>query len=131
MSKPGKFVIPMLVATPLLLLLAQCSYGDLRPILIGKKIWLRDENAPLEQAIRGQIPVGSSIAEARKILELNGYVCADRKNSSFANTNEVADYLGCQLQASRLVCVRTNNAAIYYKSEVVTEIATSIGGWCL
>jgi hypothetical protein len=93
MSKPGKFVIPLLVATPLILLLAQCSYGDLRPILIGKKIWLENENAPLEQSIRGQIPVGSSITEARKILELNGYVCVDRKNSSFVNTNKVADYL--------------------------------------
>jgi hypothetical protein len=72
MSKPGKFVIPILVATPLLLLLAQCSYGDLRPILIGKKIWIEDDNAPLQQSIRGKIPVGSSITEARNILEVNG-----------------------------------------------------------
>jgi hypothetical protein len=138
MSKSQKFIIPILVATPLLLLLAQCSYGDLRPILIGKKIWLEDDNAPLEQAIRGLIPVGSSITEARNILELNGYVCENPKEaepgelSKITEIRENANYLlFCQVEGSRFICVRTNKSFVYYKHQTVTKIDAGIGGWCL
>jgi hypothetical protein len=134
MSKPGKFVIPMLVATPLLLLLAQCSYGDLRPIPIGKKIWLKGDEVLLKQEIRRQILIGSSIADARNILELNGFTCAAAKEANrgeSSNTNktheEADDLLRCQLSVSQFLFLTTYSSSIHSKNGIVTEVDASLG----
>jgi hypothetical protein len=127
MSKPGKLVIPMLVATPLLLLLAQCRYGDLRPILIGRKIWLGGDNIPFQQEVRRQIPIGSSITEARNILELNGFRCAEAKRGESSKSNKTNGateaLLRCQLTVSHLpLFITTYSSSIDYKNGIVTEV---------
>jgi hypothetical protein len=130
MSKPGKFVIPMLVATPLLLLLAQCSYGDLRPIFIGKKIWLRGDKIGFQQEIRRQIPIGSSITEARNTLELNGFTCAAAKEAKRGESSKnnkthgaTEALLRCQFTVSHLpLFITTYSSSIDYKNGIVTEV---------
>jgi hypothetical protein len=75
MPKLKKFVIPLLISTPLVWLLAQCSVGSLLPIAVGKKIWLNRNSAILNNEIRQIIPIGSSIASAKQLLEFNGFQC--------------------------------------------------------
>jgi len=130
-------VIPVLIATPLALLLAQCSAGSLFPVLVGKKIWLSNDEDVLKQGIRHHIRVGSSIAEAKNILHLNGFSCGYQKKSEpvvSIETNRSSkdgDYLFCYLEVSQLVCAKTYKSMIYYKNETVTNIDAAIGGWCL
>ncbi len=133
MSKPGKFVIPMIVTTPLLLLLllllAQCGYGNLRPIILGKKIWLRGDKIGFQQEIRRQIPVGSSITKARNLLELNGFTCAPAKeakrgeSSKINKTHETTDdLLHCHSTVSQPLFITTYSSSIDYKNGIVTEV---------
>jgi hypothetical protein len=132
MSKPGKFVIPLLVATPLILLLAQCSYGDLRPIPIGKKIWLKGDKVLFQQEVRRQILIGSSIADARNILELNSFKCAATKEAKPGESSktdkahgDTDDRLYCDLNVSGILFLTTYSSSIYSKNGIVTEVDAS------
>lgn len=132
-----KCVIPLLIATPLALLLAQCGVGSLFPLLVGKKIWLSNDEDVLKQEIGHHIHTGSSIAEAKNVLHLNGFRCGYQKSSEPVDSIETnrsskdADYLFCYLEISQLVCAKTYKPVIYYKNETVTNIDAAVGGWCL
>jgi hypothetical protein len=105
--------------------------------VLGKKIWLNDDEKLFQQKIRHRVPVGISITEAKNLLQLNGFKCGYHKNSKPVDTIETdinikdADYLFCYLEVSRLVCARTYKPFIYYKNEIVTNVNAAIGGWCL
>jgi hypothetical protein len=136
-QKAVKFIILILISSPLALLLAQCHFGDLLPVLMSKKIWLNDDENLVKQRIRQVIPDGSSIAEAKNVLQLNGFKCGYHKDSEPVDTIETtrtskdADYLFCYLEISRVVCARTYKPFIYYNNEIVTHVDIKLGGWCL
>lgn len=137
MQKRISLVLLTLIAISVTLLLTECHVGKLTPILMGKKIWLNDDENLMKNEIRKIIPEGSSITEAQNILQLNGYQCGYFKESDAVDTIESnrtskdADYLFCYLQISRLVCAQTYKPSIYYKDERVTQVDIKLGGWCL
>ena len=86
-----KFVTPILIATPLVWLLFQCS--NPLPAIIGKKIWLgtdSTDSVALRDEVRRIVPIYSSIASAKWLLEINGFRCEYRKGSDPQN-----GYLAC------------------------------------
>ena len=137
MQKSIKIVVLTLISISATLFLAQCHFGKLSPVLVGKKIWLNNDEDLMKQEIRKVIPEGSSIAEAKNILQLNGYLCGYRDDSDAAEpldttrTSEDADYLLCYLEVSRFLCVQTYKPAVYYTNARVTRVDINLGGWCL
>ena len=137
MQKSIKLLLLTLISISCTLFLAQCHFGKLSPILVGKKIWLNNDEDLMRKEIRKVIPEGSSIADSKGILQANGYECHYLKESDSANVFETnraskdADYLFCYLEVSRLVCTQTYKPSIYYKNEIVTHTDIKLGGWCL
>lgn len=138
MPKLKKFAVPTIIAASIALLLAQCSVGNLLPAIVGKKIWLSDDESTLKQEVRRRIPVGSSISDAKFSLQLNGFECSYQKDSDSGasietkrTTSKEADYLYCDAESHRLICIRTYTSFVRYKNETVTNVDAAIGGWCL
>jgi hypothetical protein len=138
MKRLKTLIIAVLIGSSLVLLIAQCIVGNLQLAIIGKKIWLNDDNSLLRQEVRHHIPIGSSITDANSLLILNGFKCRYTKNSDSPSddwntirTSKDGDYLFCYLEVSRLVCATTYKPFIYYKNEIVTNVDTAVGGWCL
>ncbi len=132
-----KVITLSLTITPLVLLFAQCTIGNPLPLLAGKKIWLNDNKDRLTQEVRRHVAVGSSIGEAKDLLQFNGFQCSYHKTSEDVTvietnrTSKDGDYLFCFLEKSGLVCATTYKPFIYYKNDSVTSVDAAIGGWCL
>lgn len=137
MQKLRKFITPILIATPLVWLLAQCSIGNPLPIVIGKKIWLHRDSNVLKNEVRHIIPVGSSITSAKWLLEFNGFQCRYGKKSEpetrweIERTSKDGDHLSCERTQSYLVCALTHATTVRYIKDEVTSVYASTGGYCL
>lgn len=140
MPKLKKFVKPLLIATPLVWLLAQCSVGNLLSIAIGKKIWLSNDSSDstdLRNQVRQMLPIGSSITDAKWLLELNGFECEYMKSSTSASvwdtkkTSKDGDVLSCGCRQTYIVCVINHGVGVHYINDKVTSADASIGSYCL
>lgn len=127
MYKLRKFVTPILIATPLVWLLIYCS--NPLPAIIGKKIWLTTDSTDsiaLRDEVRRVIPIGSSITNAKWLLEINGFRCKYRQSS-----DPTDGYLACDQTQSYLVCAITYRTAVMYLKNVVIRVEASTGSYCL
>ncbi|MDY6785131.1 MAG: hypothetical protein SW833_21740 [Cyanobacteriota bacterium] len=94
----------------------------------------------MEQEIQRFISLGSSVTEARKIMESNGFVCDYVENSTFARERddpsapggvkqtiyENVDFLYCDISKGFIVSRRWQ-AALVYEDSQVTFISVSTG----
>lgn len=137
MNIPARFAVPTLVISPLLLMLSYLAFGNPVPMLIGKKIWLSDQLDRLKAAVLQVIPVGSSVINAKAILEFNGFECVYTKDSDSSDdwdknrTSKDGDLLFCIKTRSLVVCARTYKPLIHYKNDVTTHVEAFVGGYCL
>ncbi|MGG6266978.1 hypothetical protein ACQ4M3_30825 [Leptolyngbya sp. AN03gr2] len=131
-----RFITLSLTIASLVFLLAQCSIGNPLPVLVGKKIWLGGGENRLKKELRQHISVGSSIGDAKNLLQFNGFRC------SYHGTPEQAtpinplikerDYLFCYIETPDLfICSKSYKPFIYYRDNKVTNVDAAIGGWCL
>lgn len=128
MQKLKKFIRPVLIASPLVLLLVQCSVGSLAPIMVGKKIWASGDSNTLKNEVRRKVLVGSSITDAEQILAFNGFKCEYKKDSDTPNVWNIrekskdGDYLLYDRSQSYIVCSETYITAIYYIKDKITDL---------
>ena len=135
MQKRKKFVIRILIVSPLVLLLAQCSIGNVLPVMIGKKIWLVNDPGTLREEVRRNVLVGSSITNAKWILELNGFECSYTKEPidvwDIKRTSKDEYYLSCGQSQSYIVCNITYVSTVRYINDKVTSVEASTSSYCL
>ncbi|MDY6785133.1 MAG: hypothetical protein SW833_21750 [Cyanobacteriota bacterium] len=94
----------------------------------------------MEQEIQRFIPLGSSVVEAREIMESNGFVCEYAENERFSRVRddpsapgrirqtiyENVDYLYCDISKGFIVSRRWQ-AALVHEDSQVTFISVSTG----
>jgi hypothetical protein len=105
-----------------------------------QKIKMRKKQQAMKQEVAKYIPIGSSIEDAQRILEANGFKCMLREQRSFAEMNygelverqENMDFLWCDKEkGSWLFCDRRWQVAIVHKNGIVSDIFVSIGLICM
>ncbi len=72
------------------------------------------------------IPIGSSIMNAKWLLEFNGFQCDYKKAS-----DPTDGYLSCEQTQSYLVCAITYKTAVMSVKNAVSRIESSTGNYCL
>ena len=112
-----------------------------------KKIKMHKNPEAIKQEIAKLIPIGSSIAEAERIMEANKFGCELTKGGSFTTGTEDKpdreyqniDFLSCGriryalagfLDPRRLTCMRMWAIAIVQKDGVVSDILVYVGWYC-
>jgi hypothetical protein len=112
-----------------------------------KKIKMHKNPKAMKQEIAKLIAIGSSIAEAQRIMEANKFGCELRKGGGITTGTEDKpdreykniDFLYCGtirhalagfLDPRRLTCMRMWNLAIVEKDGVVSDILVYVGWYC-
>jgi hypothetical protein len=88
----------------------------------------------MRQEIEKHIPIGSTVRDARRILESNGFRCTLKQQGSFLEVNKDKtiiehnniDFLSCARSESVLINTHLWQVAIVHKSGVVTDILNSV-----
>jgi hypothetical protein len=140
MQKTSKIIISIVIA--LAWLLAQFSIGNLLPIVVGKKIWLSNDENTLKQNVGNHIAAGSSVADAKGLLEVNGFECIYGMQTNLDPENgwglgeldkyrlsKDGEYLICYLGVSRLLYGKKYRLAIPYKHEAIIDVNARIEKW--
>jgi hypothetical protein len=140
MQKTSKIIIPIVIT--LAWLLAQFSIGNLLPIAVGKKIWLSNDENILKQNVSNHIAAESSVADAKGLLELNGFECIYGMGTNLEPENgwgadeldknrllKDGEYLICYLEVSRLLYGEKYRLAIRYKNKAVVNVNARIEKW--
>ena len=103
--------------------------------LQGKQIRLVRDEAELAAAVRQQIPIGSTLETAERILSLNQFRCEWRRANGFPGgetaPKQTANFMSCYRQTSQIVCATTYKPVIHFQRNRVTRIDASIGQFCL
>ncbi len=77
------------------------------------------------EAVLGQIPVGTSIDEAQRFMEREGFKCSRSVNEAFRDRKGL-DYIHCdRSDGSRLVQRRWQIAIVHRDGKVVEALATA------
>jgi hypothetical protein len=104
------------------------------------KIKLDNRIASLKQEIKKHIPTGTTIEDARRIMEANGFKCQLMERSFFAEREEDdhplpvhsdIDFLYCDKEKGGLFCDRRWQVAIVHEHGIVSDVFVSIGRICL
>lgn len=115
------------------LLFAQSATG-------GIKIKFHDNPDVMEQEILKVIPLGTSITEAKKIMEKNGFICELVENGAFSDIRHDSntpgrirqkiykniDFLYCDISKG-FVVARRWQASLVYEDNQVKQIGVSTG----
>jgi hypothetical protein len=131
------FIFPFLLLTAWL----RCVWADeLAAIPVNRRIVLSNEPNIFRQELMKHISVGSSVTEARALLEQNLFSCAYLKSADEAtdcstfdpkSPIEGNDNLFCFRQTNKVFCATTYKPSIAYDRGKVTKVDAYIGGWCL
>ncbi|MFY9571093.1 MAG: hypothetical protein WAV20_06840 [Blastocatellia bacterium] len=104
-----------------------------------KKMKMHKNVKVMKQEIENQIPIGSSIKDAKRIMEANAFKCKLEERGSFAEMgdderfvrrHDNADFLYCDKEKRGFICSRRWQVAIVHKDTVVSGIFVSISQNC-
>jgi hypothetical protein len=109
-----------ILALAFVLAVAGCAHDDRLP----------EQSAAVTTQIRGWIPVGTSLSDARRIMEHHHFTCSMMTNSSFGDLKG-ADFLYCDRRDSdsRItpIVVRRWQVALVLSDGRVSDIRVSTG----
>lgn len=94
-----------------------------------------DDPDLMEQEVLRLIPLGSSVANAEKIMTNNGFKCSPKEKRSFvreneeiANPREEFDYLYCDIEKlAGILVFRRWQINIFHENSKVNQVSVSIG----
>lgn len=102
------------------------------------KIKMRDDPQAMKLEVLKKAPIGSSIQDARKVMEENGFTVTPHHNDAFAEyqdgdpqkpiIHEGEDFLMCyKARTPFLFVTREWRIVIVHKGDVVSDISVGIG----
>lgn len=126
-----KFYLTLAVCLGLLLIFLGTKAGKMR---------FHEDPDLMEQEILHHTPIGSPIADAKIIMEQNGFKCEYREKETFAEVRydknapgrlrqtvyEDVDSLYCDISKGFIVARRWQ-ASLVHKERLVTEVSVSTG----
>ena len=100
----------------------------------SRQIPLHDHAGALRQELDKQIPIGSSLTDAREVLEANEFTCTMRRQESFLEMTDdqsvvdhnAIDFLFCEKRAHSLFSTRSWQVAAVHHNGVVSDLLTSV-----
>lgn len=104
-----------------------------------KKMKMHKKIGAMKQEIEKYIRIGSSIENAKQIMERNGFKCRFVERGSFAEMgdderfvrrHDNADFLHCDKEKGGFICSRRWQVAIVHKDGIVSDIFVSISQTC-
>ena len=104
-----------------------------------KKMTMHKNAKAMKQEIAKQIPIGSNIKDAKRIMEANGFKCKLEEQGSFAEMgkderfvrrHDNVDFLYCDKEKGGFICSRRWQIAIVHKDDIVSDIFVSISQTC-
>src|SRR5438128_277975 len=75
---------PSVIFIILILIMTSLTFGQVQP----KKIKMHKNPNAMKREIAKQIPIGSSIEDAQRIMEANGFWCVWKRGGSFTEGTE-------------------------------------------
>jgi hypothetical protein len=105
-----------------------------------ERIYLSSDTRKVKSAVLKEIPIGSSFAYARKIMEEDGFKCSVKLDDSFQEMEEITvianhhniDYLYCYKEKFVLpACEQVWQIAVVKRNDVTGDILVSQGSSCL
>ncbi len=119
----------------LITLMASLTFGQTQP----EKIKMLHSANAMKQELEKRIPVGSSITDAQRLLQANGFRCTIKQQQSFIELNDDElsdnksvvehgniDFLFCDKRDDLLTNTRFWQAAVVHKNGVVSELLSSV-----
>jgi hypothetical protein len=100
--------------------------------LFKKDLALSSDNNRARQTILQEVPIGSSIDYASKVMHMYGIECSRTESDSFREYRNI-DFLYCSKQAIQfpLVCDSVWQIAIVHTNGIVSDVLVSYGTACL
>lgn len=98
------------------------------------KLKMHNNAKAMRQEIEMRIPTGSSIQDAKRTMEANGFTCARKEQNSFVEMNDDKsvvehnniDFLFCDKSQTFFIDTRLWQVALVHKNGVVSDIFESV-----
>jgi hypothetical protein len=78
------------------------------------------------EAVLVRVPIGTSVEEAQRFMELEGFACSRNTNESFLDRTGL-DYIYCDRSEGRGWVSRRWQVAIVHRDRKVVEVLASTG----
>jgi hypothetical protein len=106
---------------------------------VQKQLKMHKNPNAMKQEIAKQIPIGSSIKDAQRVMEANGFKCelmersayTEKQDDESVELHENVDFLWCDKETRAwLLCLRRWQVAIVHKDGIVSYISVAISLAC-
>ena len=111
----------MRVALTALVLLVAAGCTGTRSVTRGI-----EEPPRMVEAVIGQIPVGTPVADAQRFMEREGFGCSRSTNAEFLD-HKGLDYIYCDRSEGGGIVQRRWQVAVVHRDGKVTEVIASTG----
>jgi hypothetical protein len=124
-TSDGRFMLRRSVPLLIVLWVAGCANP-------ARQTWKIDDPAIMKATLSEQIPIGSSLSEARRYMESEGFECSDVLNGKFIERTQLSDdqpryegfdfIRGVRRQSAGFPVERIWSVAVVHDGSLVTDV---------